>query len=68
MQRSKYAEDTHTSYENWPSSMNWWPVNDELNEELKKLLFVYALCFAPKVVSLQEVCICSPNPPNGHSR
>lgn len=25
------------------------------------LLFMYVLCFAPKVVSLREICICSPN-------
>lgn len=25
------------------------------------LLFMYVLCFASKVVSLQEICISSPN-------
>lgn len=41
--------------------MNWWPVKDELNEELALLLFIYVR-FASKVVSLHEVCICSPTP------
>lgn len=50
------------SNERPPSPVNWWPVKDEHNEELALLLFVYVPCFASKVVSLREVCICSPTP------
>ena len=60
--KSKYAKDTHLSNESLPCPMNWWPVKDELSEELAMLLFMYVPCFASKVVSLHEVCICSPTP------